>query len=256
MSINVNNLSFNYGRKSKFKLDNLSFKIKNGSINVVLGLNGCGKTTLIKLLAGLLKPTEGSIKYDDSSLSKLSFLNRSKKFAYVAQKASSASDFVVRDYLAFGFVNSLTPLGSPKKEQLDKVEKISKELEINDLLDKTIGELSGGQYQLVSIVAAVLQNTPYIILDEPMSALDIKHQAVVLELIIKIAKEGKTIIFSSHNPNHALYLNSNVLLMKDGKIVMHDEAKKVVNIKNLRDIYGNKVELSKKLSYDEISIKR
>lgn len=255
MSISIKNLSFFYKNNDGFKIDNISCEIKKSSINVLLGLNGCGKTTLIKLLSGLLGSKNCSIQYDGKDLSSMNIYERSKVFSYVSQKQSTTADFLVKDYLLCGFINSLSFLQRPKEEQIGKMKNTAEMMGISHLLLKKLGEISGGEYQLVSIVSAVLQDTPYIILDEPMSALDIKNQASVINMLKSIAEKGKTIILSTHNPNHALKLNANVILMKEGKILKTGEAEKIVTIENLEEIYGDQICLSTDLSYNEISIK-
>ena len=133
--------------------------------------------------------------------------------------------------------------------------KLSEQLGISNLLDKEMGKISGGERQIVTIASCILQDTPIILLDEPMSALDLKNQNLVLSLLKTIAEKGKTIILSSHNPNNALFLNSNVALMDKGKIVKYGLSKETIKLDVLKDIYGNKICYSKDLPYDEISFK-
>ena len=244
MLINVKNLSFKYSKGLPTVIDNLNFEIKEGTITVLLGLNGCGKTTLIKLLAGLLDSNEGIIEYDGVDLKKTSIKDRSKKFSYVPQKNFAGDDFFVKDYLTYGFVNSLKFYESPSKEQLIKVDEVSKELGI-----------SGGERQIVTIASCILQDTPIILLDEPTSALDLKNQSLVLSLLKKVANSGKTIILSTHNPNHASFLNSNVILMSDGRIIKQGSANDIINKETLSDIYGNNICYAEELEYKEVSFK-
>ena len=184
MKISIKNLSFRYSKNLKNVVDDLSLTIDEGSIMVLLGLNGCGKTTLIKLLAGLLPANSGTIEYDNEDIKNISIKERSKIFSYVPQKTYIADDFYVRDYLTYGFVNALKFYETPKQEQLDKVKELSEELGIENLLDKKMGKISGGERQIVTIASCLLQDTPIILLDEPTSALDLKNQNIVLSLFI------------------------------------------------------------------------
>ena len=249
----IKNLNFNYYKGTKKVINNLSVKIEKGTINILLGLNGCGKTTLIKLLSGLLEPTSGEIFYDKKLLKDISIKERSKIFSYVSQKSINSDDFNVKDYLTYGVVNSLKFYEHPKYEHEKEVLKVSKKLNIEHLLDKKIGQLSGGEKQIITIAAAIIQNTPVIILDEPTSALDLKNQNSVLSLLKEIAKDGKTIILSSHNPNHALFLNANVLLMNNGTIIKSGQSNEVIKKEQLKEIYGNSLCYSNELPYNEIS---
>ena len=118
---------------------------------------------------------------------------------------------------------------------LEKVNKIAENLKITNLLNKNLGEISGGEKQKVLMAAALIQDTPVIILDEPTSALDLKNQNMVLSLLKEIRKTGITILLSVHNPNHALFLDPNVILIKQGKVLKSGCAKSIV-WKSLRTI--------------------
>ena len=254
MSINIKNLCFSYGRKFDPVLKNVNFSISDNTITVLLGLNGCGKTTLIKAIAGLFNNITGEISYNDTLLSSLSIRERSKLIAYVPQKISGIDDVKVEDYLTYGMVNSLKFYQTPSQSEKQKTIDMANKFHIEHLIHKNMSELSGGERQIVSLVSSLLQNTKIILLDEPTSALDLKNQSLVLSILKEISKrENKTIILSSHNPNHALFLECNVALMNEGKILKFGPANKIINVEDLRCIYGDNVCLSKDLPYTEIS---
>ena len=256
MNIKINNISFKYDKTAEEPtLKEINLELKDGSINALLGLNGCGKTTLLKLLAGLEKPMSGTIYYGDDELSKISIKQRSKTFSYVPQHSYIVGDIPVYDYLLFGTTNTLAFYQSPGEKEMQKVQSVAERLGITHLLDKKIGEVSGGERQIVFIACALVQDTPIILLDEPTSALDIKNQNKVLTVLKEISKEGRTIILSSHNPNHALFLDSNVVLMNKGIIVKEGNAKDLITVEKLVSIYGEHVCYSKELGYDEISFR-
>lgn len=254
-SVEIKDLSFGYDN-TKPVLNNLNFHCKDGSINVLLGLNGCGKTTLIKCLAGLLKPQSGEIIIDGKNLKEISVKERAKIIAYVSQKNNNIDDYFVYDYLTFGTSNELEFYQYPKDEQKQCVLQQAEKFNISHLLDKKLGELSGGERQIVSICSAIIQNTKIVILDEPTSALDIKNQNTVLSIIKQIAQEEKKIfILSSHNPNQALFLNSSVCLLKNGKVSSFGKADEIITVKKLKEIYGDNICNSKDLPYNEISFR-
>ncbi|MCB9499257.1 MAG: ABC transporter ATP-binding protein [Erysipelotrichaceae bacterium] len=256
MNIKTSNLSFKYYKKAaKNVLNSINLEIKPGSVNVLLGLNGCGKTTLIKLFAGLEKPLEGTIEYDGNNLQAIRIGERAKIFAYVPQQANVTNDIPVRQYLSYGTTNTLAFYEHPGKEEMERVEATAERLNISHLLDKNLGEISGGELQIVLIACSLIQNTEILLLDEPTSALDMKNQNLVLSILKEVAKEGKTIILSSHNPNYALYLDSNVVLIHDGVIRDEGSAKELIKVEKLKPIYGDHVCVSNELGYEEISFK-
>ena len=257
MNIKTSNLSFKYDKKAaKPVLNSINLEVKEGTVNVLLGLNGCGKTTLIKLLAGLEKPTEGTIFYDGQDLQTIRIKERAKKFSYVPQQANVTNDVPVRQYLSYGTTNTLAFYEHPGKEEMKLVEDTAEKLHITHLLDKNLGEISGGELQIVLIACALIQRTPIMLLDEPTSALDMKNQNLVLSILKDIVREqNKTIVLSSHNPNHALFLDSNVVLIHDGVVREEGPAKELIKVEKLVPIYGDHVCVSKDLGYEEISFK-
>ena len=255
MDIKICNLSFKYDKKAKINtLDSINLEIKTGTVNVLLGLNGSGKTTLIKLLAGLEKPTNGYIQYGDNNLKDIKIRDRAKIFSYVSQKSNVSGDIPVRQYLSYGTTNSIAFYESPGKEEMARVDNVASQFKIESLLDKNLNELSGGELQIVMIACAIIQNTEILLLDEPTSALDMKNQHLVLSTLKKITQqEGKTIIFSSHNPNHALFLKSNVVILNKGVLYNQGPSNKTIKVENLKEIYGDSICKSKELEYGEIS---
>ena len=256
MPIRIDNLSFRYKANLPLVLNGVSMAIEDGSLTVLLGLNGCGKTTLIKLLAGLEKPSEGAIYYGERDLSSISIKERSKTFAYVSQHANVAAEIPVRQYLLYGTTNTLAFYQRPGEEQMKLVERAAERFQISHLLDKNLGQISGGELQIALIACAIIQNTPIVLLDEPTSALDIKNQSLVLSALKEIAKEeNKTIILSTHNPNHALFLSSDVIFIHEGGIKAHGDAKNLIKKEMLRPIYGDRLCFSEELQYKEISFR-
>lgn len=254
--IDVKSLSFQYRRNGRLVLDKLNFSCEKGTVNVLIGLNGSGKTTLIKIIAGLLENYQGEVFIAEKNLKELSIKERAKKMAYVAQRSNAIDDFPVSDYLLFGTVNRMSFYQVPSDDDKKRVFDCAEQFGITHLLNKKLGEISGGERLIVSICGAIVQDTDLIVLDEPTSALDIKNQHRVLSIIKKIAKEeGKTFILSSHNPNHPLYLDSNVFVLKDGVIETQGTAKDVVTVARLKSVYGEDICYSVELLYKEISFK-
>ncbi|WP_033159899.1 ABC transporter ATP-binding protein [Mycoplasmoides alvi] len=250
MSFKVENLFFKYIKRGNYILNNLSFSIEKGSINIILGLNGSGKTTLIKILAGINSDYEGSIFYDNLNFRKTKIYDKSKLISYVSQNLDQAHDVLVKDYLTYGIVNSIKFYNVPSKKQIEAIYENAQKWKIDHLMTKKLGELSGGQRRLVNICVALLQNAETIILDEPTASLDLNKENEILLTLNDINKqENKTIIFSTHNPNHATLLKSNVILISKGKIVDSGDAKLIINTRKLSSIYGDTLCFKESLQY-------
>jgi iron complex transport system ATP-binding protein len=253
-SINISNLSYAYFGNN-YVIKNISATFEKNKIHTLVGLNGSGKTTLIKLLAGLFVPNEGDVNIDDINIKTMDYLTRSKHIAYVRQGIDTGDDHFVKDYLSFGMMNKISWYKSPTKEQLNLVDETALKFGIGDLLSKKMNQLSGGQKQIAMICRAIIQNTDIIILDEPTSALDFKNQSLILKTLKGIVeKEKKTIILSTHNPNHALYLQSEVVLINEGVIIDVGPAESIITVEKLSSIYGDKITYSNALSYKEVSL--
>ena len=193
--IEIQNLSFRYHNASPLVLSEIDAALDHGKMYVLLGLNGSGKTTLIKLLAGLSHPTSGEIRYDEKPLDAIPTHERSKQIAYVAQHTGKTDDFRVLDYLLFGTVNQTRFYEQPSPEAKRQVKEIAECLDITHLLEQKLGEISGGERQIVSVASAIAQNATTILLDESTSALDICNQYKVLSVLKELSeKDGKTVV--------------------------------------------------------------
>ena len=155
------------------------------------------------------------------------------------------NDFLVKDYIVLGRAPYI-PFGSnPSEIDYAKVEEYAKIFAIDEFLDVNFNTLSGGQKQIAAIVRAMVQETPIIVLDEPMSALDMGKQAEFLSLVLKLRKEGKTIILTSHNINHAFAIKDDceICLIHEQKMIGHGLYQDVLSEENINAIYGDNVKL-------------
>lgn len=235
-------------------LKNINLTVNDGTVTVLLGLNGSGKTTLIKLMSGILKSPKEVTFINGKDVSTLSSVELSKMVSYVPQNISDDSDFEVLDYLTFGRLNTIKFYASPRKEDYNKSEQIAAELGIVELLNKKMNELSGGQRQLVTIARAVVQDAKIIIMDEPTSSIDYKFLDIIIQYTKKLSERGKTLILSCHNPSIPLLLNADVVVLEKGEIKTIGNARKVLTIQALRNIYGCEFVSSDKLPYEEASL--
>lgn len=182
-------------------LERYGFAIETGSVVAILGSNGVGKTSLIDVIAGLLKPSSGSVSC-------------AGQIGYVPQLFDVAFDYSVTDIVLMGRSRHIGMFRAPKAADYAAAHRFMAMLGIEHLGERTFNALSGGQRQLVIIAQALASECEVLILDEPCSALDYKNQAVVIGVLDRLRREfGMTILFTSHSPQHALEIASHVLLM-------------------------------------------
>ena len=246
---------FNFSYKEKKVLEDINLIINEGELLALLGLNGAGKTTLFNCILKQLKVEKEKLFICQNDVNNLSIKELSKIISLVPQISDYKSlDIHVRDFLVEARTPYLSTFSIPKENDYLIVRKYANELGIEKFLDRNINSLSGGELQLVLVARALIQETPILLMDEPTSALDLCNQAKMLRLITKLNKENKkTIIFTTHDPNHALAINSEVCILKDGKIVLKGVAKDVISTNNINKIYGEAVRVIK--NNDEVICK-
>lgn len=241
--ISLKNVSFAFDKKSV--LTDVNLDIKRGSLTALIGLNGAGKSTLLGCLSKQYNITKGDIKVNGKKISDYSYREYAKVVSLVPQLSSVyRTGSQVRDFLVEGRTPYLSAFSVPGIEEYQFSEKIAHTIGISDYLGSDFSKLSGGQQQMVLLARALIQDTPILLLDEPMSALDLKNQSFMLKMIQQLSNQGKTVIFSTHNPNHALMLDCDVVLLYDGMVISHDSANESITKSNLLQVYGNSVKLA------------
>lgn len=243
--IEINDFSFLY--KENKVLDHVNLVINEGSLTALIGLNGAGKTTIFNTILKQFKIENNKIYIYGEDVNNLSLKKLSKIVSIVPQISYYKSlDISVRDFLVEARTPYLSVFSIPKEEDYLIVRKYAHDLEIEKFLDRSLNSLSGGELQLILVARALIQETPILLMDEPTSALDLCNQAKMLSLIKKINKENKkTILFTTHDLNHALAIKSNVCILNDGKICMQGLANEIISTNNLNEIYGDAVKIIK-----------
>lgn len=214
MHFDVENLAFSY--KDKKVLDNVSFKLKEGDFISLIGRNGSGKTTLLRLLLGFLKPDDGTIEIDSIPILDIPFNERAKKIAYIPQYSDLVFPMTVLDSVVMGRAPNISTFSKPTRKDYDIALSNMVLMGIEELKDKSMNKISGGERQLALIARALTQDARILLLDEPTSALDYSNQILVLERARKLSEKGYSILFSTHNPGQALMLSSSVLVLDKG----------------------------------------
>lgn len=198
---------------SRWIFRDVNVQVSAGEILVILGRNGVGKSTLLNSIIGLLSLSEGHIQLGDQELHKLSAGERARHVAYLPQVEGNGLSYTVAEYLLMGRAPYIGLFSSPSKSDRDRVESVLSGLDLEELAKEQLDKLSGGQRQQVGIARALVQDAPLIVLDEPTSALDLANQAKVLFKLRQLRDDGYGVIFTTHNPDHALMLNAQVAVL-------------------------------------------
>lgn len=231
----VEDLGFSYNGNSVF--DNVSMEIESGKITAFLGANGSGKTSMQKLLLGLLEPSRGSITQDGKPVSEYSIRELGRKIGWVPQVEKQGFPYTVREYLQIGRAPSLGTFEVPSEEDTKIVDKVLKRLNLMSLAERNINRMSGGERRLVLIARALVQEPEIVILDEPTSHLDLGNKSSILGLLRELEETGTTVVFSTHDPNEVLRVANRVILFSSGKIVASGKPELILTEEMLRSVY-------------------
>ena len=231
-SIIVENLSKNYSENKA--VENISFKIAENEIVGLLGPNGCGKTTTMAMILGLLKPSKGEILVDGMNIDKnriklLHKMNFISPYIELPKKLTVKENFIV--YARLYSVKNIN----------ERISYLSETLRLNDFLNKKTGELSSGQKNRVSLAKALINNPSILLLDEPTASLDPETGDFVRTFLENYKKEKKiSILLASHNMSEVERLCTSVLMMKEGKIIDKGTPKELIEKhgrKNLEEVF-------------------
>lgn len=240
--LNVENIEFSYDKASL--LEDIDFNVPSGSFVSILGPNGSGKTTLLKNLCGLLSPRKGTISLRNRKIGSFKHKEFAKTVAVVHQSSNVGFSFSVFDTVLMGRFPYIKKLQGETTEDIKAAEEAMKSTGVWHLREKDIREISGGERQRVMIARALTQEPELLILDEPISNLDIKFQINILQVCKKLNKEkGITIVTTLHDINLAGQYSDYILLLNKGKLVSQDEPKNVLTVENIEKVYEIKVEL-------------
>ncbi|GAB4172215.1 MAG: ABC transporter ATP-binding protein [Calditrichia bacterium] len=218
--IRLNNISkkFNLCEQDIFALKDISMDIQKGSFTCILGPSGSGKSTLLSIIAGLMSPTTGTASIDNIDITHLSkkqlAIFRREYIGFIFQSFHLIPHLTVLENVMLPMI----PLHVPVKTKITRAEYLLKRFNILQQAQKYPSQLSGGEQQRVAIVRALINNPPIILADEPTGNLDSSTGLIVMDVLKKINKEGKTIIMVTHNKDYLRYFDM-IITLKDGKKV-------------------------------------
>jgi len=236
------NISFAYPSAGNL-LKDISFSVDSGDVVCLLGPNGAGKTTLLRCLLGIAKIRTGSISIRGKKIQAISARELAAELAYVPQAATMIFPYRVLDVVVMGRTPHIDITAVPAAKDYAIAQESLAELGILHLADALFSRISGGERQLTLLARALTQRARILIMDEPTASLDYGNQVRILRVIDKMAKQGYSIIMTSHFPNHAFLLCNQVMIMKQGKIVALGSPDAVITDTILSDLYMTKVKV-------------
>ena len=241
MSIEVQNLSFSYGDRPV--LHDISFRVEKGEFLSILGPNGVGKSTLFRCVLGLLSGYTGQVLVDGADSRSFTVREAAKHIAYIPQSSHPIFNYSVFDIVLMGRTSGLSTFRSPKKQDAELCRWALEKVGIPHLSDRCFHRLSGGEQQLVLIARALVQKAPILMLDEPTASLDFGNQLLVLEQCRNLAREGYTVIQTTHNPEQSYQYSDRILTLQQGRVLAEGTPKEVLTEKTIRALYGVEVDV-------------
>lgn len=220
----------------------IGVSIQEGDSLALLGPNGGGKTTLLKTLLGLLPPRSGEVTLGDKPLAAFPVRERAKLIGYVPQVHTGTFAFPVETVVLMGRTAHGSLFSKPSEHDREVAGKMLERLGVAHLSQRPYTEISGGERQLVLLARALAQEPRFVVLDEPTASLDFGNQGKVMDEIERLTEAGLGVLFTTHDPNHALRVAKRACLMRAGRIVAEGETRNVVTRDNLEALYGAPVQ--------------
>ena len=229
-----------FGKKQV--VEDVSITIQKGKITSLIGPNGAGKSTLLSMVSRLLTSDGGEITIDELDIAKCRGNDLAKKVSILKQANNITLRLTVKELVSFGrFPYSQ---GKLTKEDDRHVEEAIRYMEMTDMQDKYLNELSGGQKQRAYLAMVIAQDTDYILLDEPLNNLDMKHAVQMMKVLRRLVDDlGKTVAIVIHDINFASCYSDQIIAMKEGKVVREGTVEQMIQPSVLKEIYDMDIEI-------------
>ncbi|MCK5671803.1 MAG: ABC transporter ATP-binding protein [Spirochaetales bacterium] len=242
--IKLDNISFTYSSDNNHVLRTLSMEVQKGDITAILGPNGIGKTTLLHLILGWIKADKGIIYLEGKKLEEYSRREMGRLIGLVPQDEHITFEYSLLEYVLLGRTPHLHSLESPGKKDYEAALISLEKVGLKQLADRPVTHLSGGEKQLVLVARSLAQEPRILLLDEPMSNLDLANKIRLIEVLRSLKKDGVTILFTSHEPEVAAAISNYMILMGNNNKIEHGNSDKVLTSESLSRIYGVPVKVA------------
>ncbi len=237
--LEVKDLRCGYGKNQQIEIvHGVSFSVEVDEFVCIIGANGCGKTTTLKALMGLLPARAGKVCVRGRDIASLREKERARHFAYIPQAHTPPFPFLVADVVLMGRTPYINRLAQTTGHDRLVAYRALELLGICDLAEKAYTNLSGGQQQLVLIARALVQQSDILIMDEPTASLDFGNQQLVLSRMRMLSKRGKAVIMVTHDPDHALFCADRVIVMDQGVVLEDGTPEQCITTEILHRIYN------------------
>lgn len=233
--IEIKSVSFRYGRRTV--LNNLSLKLEEGKLIALLGPNGSGKTTLLKIIAGTLKPAEGSVQLDGADIAQMHAKARARQISVVKQIMSATFAFTVSEVVSMGRYPYKRSMQGLEARDYEIVHHSIEAVGLKEFEHRPVTMLSGGELQRVMLAKALCQQSRWMLLDEPVNHLDLKHRRDIMNTVREHAAEGNGALCVLHDVGMAKLYAHRVIMMKDGCILFDGAPGEVLTDENISEIY-------------------
>lgn len=236
LAIDIENLSLSLADKAI--LNSISMQIFDGDYLSLIGPNGAGKTSLLKCLLRIYPGYTGAIRFHGQSLDRISQKKLARLISYVPQADGRNFPFTVKEFVMMGRYPHLSPFSSFSSEDRDAVHRSLEMTEMMPFASRSMSTLSGGERQIVFIAAALAQGASIMLLDEPTTFLDPRHEAEIYSILKKLNRElGMTIIAVTHDLNNAVLQSEKIAILREGKIMYRGKAQDIMTNEILQPAY-------------------
>lgn len=242
-AIDIRQVTFRYVPEGQPALDGVTAAIGSGSITAILGPNGSGKSTLMHVLLGLLQPESGAVHVGGRAQHGFSRRELSQIMGLVPQDEHVTFELNVFEYALLGRAPYLNLLSLPREEDRAVAQSALESVGIAALAHRPVTSLSGGEKQLATVARALTQAPEVMLLDEPTSHLDLANARRVLGVMRSLGSQGRTILWTTHDPNAATAIATHVLLMRNGRVIAHGPVAEVMTSKLLTATYDVPVQV-------------